>query len=398
MEIGVAFRPKGAFTTRYALIFIFRRFDMLRVKDVIRFFEVLAPPHLAEDWDEVGLQIGDPDRPLDTVLLALDPSLEALLKTKSLEAQLMVTHHPLFFKPLKRLHYHDPVTQFVKLALEHDIAVFSAHTNLDATSGGVNDVLASVLEIEVQDILSEDPVERMAKLVIFIPEESLNPLRQAIFSAGGGRIGKYSGCSFNLPGTGTYTPVEGALPFEGEVGVTSEVDEVRVEVLVPRDRIPEVLAKAREVHPYEEMAYDVIPLLNPTHSGGTGRLGKLPEPMTLEHLALRVSNRLGLERIKFVGDRLKPIRIVALCGGSGASLYPYALRKSADVFITGEFTHHQALEASARGLALLDVGHFASERPVLDELSIILERQFKPLLPKFRAVVFQEEKDVFQYI
>ncbi|MBI4775291.1 MAG: Nif3-like dinuclear metal center hexameric protein [Deltaproteobacteria bacterium] len=371
---------------------------MLRVKDVIGFLEVLAPPHLAEDWDEVGLQIGDPDRSLDSVLLALDPSLEALHKAKSLEFQLIVTHHPLFFKPLKRLHYHDPVTQFVKLALEHDIAVFSAHTNLDATSGGVNDVLARLLGIEVQDVLAEEPSERMAKLVVFVPGDFQNLLRQAIFSAGGGRIGKYSGCSFNLPGAGTYTPMEGAAPFEGKVGVTSEADEVRIEVLVPRDRIREAVAKAREVHPYEEMAYDVIPLLNPTHSGGTGRWGKLSEPTTLEHLARRISERLGLERIKCVGDRLKPIRTVALCGGSGASLYPHALRKGADVFITGEFTYHQALEASARGLALLDVGHFASERPVLNELSVILDRRFRPLLPEFRAVVFQEEKDVFQYI
>ena len=371
---------------------------MLRIQDVIGFLEDWAPPHLAEDWDEVGLQIGDPDRSLNSVLLSLDPSLEALHKAKSLEVQLLVTHHPLFFKPLKRLLYQDPLTQFVKLALEHDVAVFSAHTNLDATSGGVNDALARVLEIEVQDVLLEEPVERMAKLVIFTPEEFLNPVRQAVFSAGGGRMGHYSGCSFNLPGTGTYTPMEGALPFEGKVGVMNEALEVRVEVLVPRERIREIVAKVREVHPYEEMAYDVVPLLNPTHSGGVGRLGKLPEPMTLDQLAPMVSDRLGLERIKVVGDRLKPIQIVALCGGSGASLYPHALGKGADLFITGEFTYHQALEASARGLALLDVGHFASERPVLNELSVVLERRFKPLQPEFNAVVFQEEKDVFQYI
>ncbi len=370
---------------------------MVRIRDIVNFFEEWAPAHTAEEWDSVGLHIGDPEWEVSSVLLALDPTGDALQKAVETRSGLLFTHHPLFFKPIKNLVFGNPATTLVETALRHQVAVYCAHTNLDAAMGGVNDVLASLLDIRVEGDLSESPPDRMCKVVVFVPPDHLEKVRSAIFEAGGGVIGKYSGCSFNLQGTGTYLPEEGTRPYSGRVGRREETDEVRVEVVAPRDRVEGIIRKTREVHPYEEPAYDVYPLMNPTHRGGMGRIGRLPEPMAMKSFAEKVRGRLGLNRIKVAGDPEKRIEKVAVCGGSGGSLLGHAFRHQADAFISGEFGYHQALDAVAQGLTLIDTGHFPSEKPVLEEVKRRLESRFSGNDGNLAVQVFHEEKDVFYF-
>jgi len=369
---------------------------MLRIQEIIDVLDEWAPSHLAEDWDSVGLQIGDPEWRVSGVVVALDPSEKALRQAALLKAGLLVTHHPLFFTPIKRLITSDLTARLVQFALQNRIAIFSAHTNLDHVFGGVNDCLAERLALQVTGVLQDSPIERMAKLVLYVPPEHADALRRAVFEEGGGIIGNYTGCSFNMQGTGTFSPQKGASPYRGEAGGMEHIREVRVEVLVHRSAIERIIQAAREAHPYEEMAYDAIPVLNPTHRGGMGRVGLLQSPTELRQFARQVAQYLGIDRIRIAGDPGKTIRTAALCAGAGASLLPQALRKGVDVFISGEFTYHQAHEALAHGTALLDTGHFHSERPVLQAIAARIENRFKPALPDFRVAVLQEV-DVFFY-
>jgi hypothetical protein len=236
----------------------------------------------------------------------------------------------------------------------------------------------------------------MAKLIVFAPVGAEEKVRNALFSAQAGVIGRYSHCSFALHGEGSYQPMEGSEPYVGEVGKLEKTEEFRLEVILPRASVQTVLARLKKVHPYEEVAYDVYPLLNPTHRGGMGRLGTLPEPMTLDDLLEIIKKKIGLRHVKFVGDRSKRVQKVALCGGAGSSLWEKAFQAGADVYISGEFRYHEALAAQAKGLSLVDVGHFASEFPGVRALGRRL-RMWLSQQQEISVHIFDGEMDVFEY-
>jgi len=342
------------------------------------------------------LQVGDPSWEITGILLALNPSPEALEEARRRQANLVITHHPLLFKPLKQISIRNQVSQTINLSLTAQTAVFCAHTNWDGVWGGVNDTLAGLLDIKVEGCLEEGPLERMCKVVVFTPSEAVDSVREALFDADTGVIGRYTHCSFASPGQGSFFGEEGSNPAVGVRGRVETADEARLEVIAPRSAVSQLLSRIKSVHPYEEVAYDVYPLLNPTRRGGMGRYGTLNTPRNLGELLKLIKDALELETIKYVGDPERNIRTVALCGGAGSSLWRKALQTGADVYISGEFRYHEALEAHSEGLALVDTGHFASEFPAMKALLQRIELGFAER-EKIKISLFDAEKDIFEY-
>jgi len=339
-----------------------------RIQDLVGLVHKLYAPELAEDWDNVGLQVGDPGAPLDRVLVALDPCFSALEAARDSGAQALVTHHPLLFHPVKRLTPEDAVGKAIWTAVRSGVAVVCAHTNLDSAVDGLNSWLAVQLGLQQSTPLQPSAGDYL-KLVVYVPAGHEQGLAEALFSAGAGKIGAYDQCSFRSRGMGTFRAGEGPRPFIGKVGDREEVEELRLETIVPRRRLPGVLEKMHKVHPYEEVAYDLVPLQNHVAGAGLGRIGRLEQALTLDVFAARVKEVLDCDHLRLTGDGSRTVHKVALCGGSGAGLLQTAHRQGADVLVTGDVKYHDARQAEEFGIALVDAGHFATEKIMIDKVA-----------------------------
>ena len=339
-----------------------------RVQDLLGVVHGLFPPELAEEWDNVGLQVGDPAASVERVLVALDPGADAVAVACAREAQLLVTHHPLLFKPLRRLTPEEPVGHVVWQAVRGGVAIIAAHTNLDRAADGLNRWLAQRLQLAAVEPL-QPAAGRLLKLVVYVPATHAEAVADALFAGGAGQIGGYDHCSFQTAGTGTFRPGPGTKPFTGTTGQRERVEEVRLETVVPQRRLARVLERLFKAHPYEEVAYDLVPLANQLPGCGLGRIGRLAEPLALEDLAERLKVALGCPYVRLVGRPALTVAKVAVCGGSGAGLIQEARRQGADVLVTGDVKYHEARQAEQLGLALIDAGHFATERLVAGELA-----------------------------
>jgi dinuclear metal center YbgI/SA1388 family protein len=343
--------------------------------DIIRVIEALAPPHMAESWDNVGLLLGDPRADIKRVLLALDVNLDVAQEAERKGASLIVTHHPLFLKPLPDIRTDRPAGALVAYLIKNDLAVYTAHTNLDSAAGGVNTVLAERLGLSGLGVLHVTGRERCVKLAVFVPVFHADAVRDAICLADAGWIGNYSHCTFQARGTGTFLPLEGTRPYTGKHGELSRVDEARLETIVPASKLKAVLQAMLKAHPYEEPAYDLYPLENEGTPFGHGRVGDLPEPVSFGDFAGQVKEALDLDKVILGGPLSEMVRRVAVCGGSGADLYPRALGAGADVLVTGDVKYHTAQDMLAAGLKFIDAGHGGTERVVLPALRDYLAEQ-----------------------
>lgn len=345
-----------------------------RVQDLLGLLHGLYPPELAEEWDNVGLQVGDPVAPVERVLVALDAGEAALAAARELGAQALVTHHPLLFKPLRRLSPEDPAGRVVWQAVRDGVAVLSAHTNLDVAADGLNRWLAERLSLHEQEPL-QHAAGSLLKLVVYVPEDHATAVSEALFAAGAGQIGGYDRCSFRAAGIGTFRPGADCTPYLGTPGRHEEVAEIRLETVVPQRRLARVLEKLLKAHPYEEVAYDLLPLANLLPDTGLGRLGRLAEPLALAEFAERVKAALGCTTLRMVGEPAGRVGKVAVCGGSGARLLHEARRRGAEVLVTGDVSYHDARLAESLGLGVLDAGHFATEAIAVGELADRLHRE-----------------------
>lgn len=345
----------------------------VRIQDLVGLIHSLFPPSLAEEWDNCGLQIGDPAAEVRRVLVALDPSEAALAQAVESGAELLLTHHPLLLRPLRNVTPADETGRVVLAAARRQVAILSAHTNLDRAAGGLNDWLAVRLGLSACQPLAAE-VADLLKLVVFVPEGHEEVIAEALFTAGAGHVGRYDRCSFRNSGTGTFRPGAGSSPFIGSVGKTEQASELRLETILPRALVNKALDKLRRVHPYEEVAFDLIPLANRRTDVGLGRIGRLAEPCSLEVFADRIKCALGCRYLRMAGHPAEQVAKVAVCGGSGASLVSAAARQGADVLVTGDVKFHQARLAESLGLALVDAGHFATERLVVPELAALVGR------------------------
>ena len=342
---------------------------MTLVRDVIEAVEGLAPTSLAEDWDNVGLQVGDRNAEVARVLVALTPLPEVFEEAEETGADLLLFHHPLIFRPLKGVDTASYPGDLAARAIRGNIAVHAAHTNYDAAPGGVSVALAEALRL-TGSLKIVVPRGAMKKLVVFVPEENADAMADALTEAGAGRIGDYTHCTFRSPGTGTFFGGEGTEPYAGEKGRLERVRELRLETVVPAHLVRGAVAAIRASHPYEEPAFDVYPVDGHPEGCGYGRLGRLPEPLSPEEFAGHVSDSLGFP-VRLVSDPTpgRPVESVAVLGGSGGSFLAQAAASGADAYVTGDLSYHDALLAESMGLVAVDAGHAPTELPSLAPLA-----------------------------
>ena len=342
---------------------------MTLVRDVIEAIEGLAPASLAEEWDNVGLQVGDPDAEVTRVLIALTPLPEVFEEAEETGTDFLLFHHPLIFRPLGSVNTASYPGDLVARAIRGNIAVHAAHTNYDAAPGGVSVALAEALGL-VGPLEVVVPEGSMKKIVVFVPEEDADAMADALTGAGAGVIGDYTHCTFRSPGTGTFFGGEGTDPYAGEKGRLERVRELRLETVVPAHLVRGAVAAIRASHPYEEPAFDVYPVDGHPEGCGYGRVGRLPEPLLPEEFSGHVSDSLGFP-VRLVSDP-EPGRLVervAVLGGSGGSFIPQAAASGAGAYVTGDLSYHDALLAESSGIVAVDAGHAPTELPSLAPLA-----------------------------
>jgi dinuclear metal center YbgI/SA1388 family protein len=321
------------------------------------------PPSHAYEWDNVGLQVGDPAWPVARVLVSLDVTSAVLDEAAEEEGTLVLAHHPLLFRPLATL---TPSTASGRLALraaQAGIAVAAAHTNLDVTQdgAGTSDPVARVLDLQATRPLDTPLTDgKRCKLITFVPTEAIDAVLDGVSAAGAGRIGEYERCAFRVRGTGTFRPLDGADPYSGQVGEVALEEEDRVEIELPTRIAGEVVRALIAAHPYEEVAYDLVPMYDGAEVG-LGIVGDLPTAQPLEAVAAAIREHLPAPHLRFAGDPDREVRRVAVVGGAGDSHIGAAMAAGADVYVTGDLRHHVTLDAVEQGLALIDAGHHATE-------------------------------------
>lgn len=351
---------------------------MITVRDVMEVMEKWAPSSLAESWDNPGLLTGDPDDPVRTVLITLDVTEESLEAAIDATASLIISHHPPIFKPLSSLSGSSLSARVIRKAVCRGISLFTAHTNLDKVPGGVSHAAAESLGVKVFSPLVPGRSD-MVKFVTFSPPAHTNSIREAAGAAGAGIIGEYSLCSFTARGTGTYIPSSSSRPFSGESSRLSREKEDRIEMIAPAALIERVVNAVRNVHPYEEMAYDVIPLSHSRSPFGYGVIGELATPMDSSTFACHVARSLGVETLSISGNDGRAIHKAAVMGGSGGSFIRDAVARGADAYITGDLGYHDFLEADG-SILLIDATHRATELPVLRAVERRLAASLSPEL------------------
>ncbi len=339
------------------------------VSDIIKIVEEIAPLRLSEKWDNSGLQVGDKDHAVRRVVIALDPRPDVVAYACSVNADLLITHHPLIFKPLKSIDFATPVGKIIKLALENRLAIYSAHTNFDSAGSGLNEILAARMGLKGVAVLCKPEVRKKCKLVFYVPTEQKNKLLKALFETTAGMIGDYTCCSFLSEGHGTYKPGGTSLPFKGKSGTVECAEEVRIETIIEASDVDTVVRHLKKNHPYETMAYDIYPLTGGEVTAGLGRVGMLAEPLTLQAFSEHVKKVLDIDWLKIAGDKKMIVKKVALCTGSGASLMNEFFASGADVYVSGDLHFHDALTVEEKGLGLVDAGHFATEILIAESLT-----------------------------
>ena len=339
------------------------------VADVVDALHAIAPRELAEAWDNVGLLVGDPAAPCRRVLVALEADTPLVRRAARGGAQLVVSHHPAFLKPLPHVTANETAGLVVLEAARHRVALAAAHTNYDVVPGGVNDVLADLLGLQATEPLAPCDRDAQAKIVVFTPAGDLEAVTRALTEAGAGAIGQYRDCTFRTPGTGTFRGLDGAHPAIGQVGRREEVEEWRLEALVPLALAERAAAAVRQAHSYEEPAIDVYPLGGGRRGVGLGRVGHLPRPMPARALVGIIKQRLGVERVRVVGSLGRRVERVGVLGGGGGRYVDDAIRAGCQLFLTGDVSHHQALAAQTAGIVVVDAGHAATEAPAVAALA-----------------------------
>jgi dinuclear metal center YbgI/SA1388 family protein len=367
----------------------------MTVNDIGTIIEAWAPKGLAWERDNVGLQIGNGHHRVKKILLALDCSNDVIREAKNKKVDLIITHHPILFQPLKSLTTQNKIGSMVLELSSSKIAVYSAHTNVDYTMFGVSAVLAETLGLNNVSVLLPHK-EIQNKIVVFVPHEHAENVMKAMAEAGAGVIGKYEYCSFRTEGTGTFRGTTNATPYIGKAGTLEQVQEVRLEMIVPQWKIHHVITAMKTAHPYEEVAYDVYPLSNESLQYGAGAIGELKRPMTLASFIGRIKRKLHARAIRCSSNPPATIRRVAVCGGSGSDLLSEALRQQADAFVTADVKYHTFHEAE-NVIALIDAGHYETEFPILKKLAGYLTNECSARGERIEVIISQQQRNPIQY-
>ncbi len=365
----------------------------MKLSRLVKLFETFVPSSFAESFDNVGLICGDPGQNIRRILVAVDLTPAVLAEARKHRTQMVLTHHPPIFQKISRLINRPSQAGLIYQAIGANIALYAMHTNLDAIEGGTNNVLADILGITAD--LRPVRLSRTGsnyKLVVFVPVESVDPLSEALFAAGAGRIGhqhRYRECSFASGGVGTFHGDESTSPALGRPGRREYVQELRLETIVPARDLPAVLSALRTAHPYEEPAYDLIPLEPFDDRVGMGRVGKLTRAVTAATLLKRIKAGLAIKSLRLIGSDKPKVSIAAVVAGSLSDLMPDVISSGAEFLLTGEIKHHDALLAAQNNLTVAAVGHWSSERPGL----VQLVRQLNAALKTTEVILSTADSD-----
>lgn len=356
----------------------------VKIQDVTDYLESLAPLPLQESYDNAGLLTGDRVSQVKSVLVTLDCTEEVIDEAITLGSNLIIAHHPIIFKGLKKLTGSNYVERTVLKAVRNEIAIYAIHTNLDNVREGVNKKFAEKLGLKNTRIL-RPRVDALMKLETFIPKENADAVIRRLHEAGAGNVGNYSNCSFQVTGTGSFRPGPGTHPRIGSEGQQEFVEEVQVEMLFPAYLQRPILAALHEVHPYEEPAYFIHELSHENQEVGSGMIGTLDKPLELPVFLQRLRNTMNLKTFRYTPLPGKLIRQVAVCGGAGSFLLPDAVRAGADAFISADFKYHEFFESNGQ-IVIADVGHYESEVATKELLGGILSEKFTTFAVNFSKI------------
>ncbi len=363
----------------------------MKLQQLTNFLDRFAPPAYQEDFDNSGLLVGEPDTELNGVLVTLDCTEAIVDEAIDRGANAIVAHHPIIFGSLKSLTGKDHVERTVMKALRNNVAIYATHTDLDKVRHGVNAKFAEKLGLENLRVL-RPMKEHLLKLVLFCPTQSADEVRQAIFNAGAGSIGDYSQCSFNLEGFGTFKAGEESTPYVGTIGEEHRETELRLETVLPAHLQGRVVHAMKEAHPYEEVAYDLYPIVNEDPINGFGMLGELPEGIEEKAFLELLKERMGTGCIRHTPLLGSKVRRVAICGGAGRFLMKDAMKAGADAFVTADMKYHEFFDAEGK-LLLADIGHYESEKYTVELLSEALQAEF----PKFAVLASEVNTNPVNY-
>lgn len=342
--------------------------------ELINYLEKQAPLAYQEGYDNSGLIVGTYNKEIKRGLISLDCTEEVVDEAVGADCDIIISHHPIVFKGLKKFNGNSYVERVVMKAIKHDIAIYAAHTNLDNVNHGVNRKIAEKLKLsDCSILLPKDDV--LHKLAVFVPKSHAEALREALFQAGAGFIGNYSECSFNIGGIGTFKAGDGTNPYVENLGERHREEEEKVEVIYPKHVERKVLVAMYEAHPYEEVAYDIYKLQNKHSQVGSGMIGSTQEALEeLDFLAF-VKENLGTRVIRHTNLSGKKIQRIAVCGGAGGFLLSHAIRMGADAFVTADYKYHEFFDAEGK-ILIADVGHFESEQFTQELLLEIIQKKF----------------------
>lgn len=347
-----------------------------RLKQVADAIEKIAPLALAQDWDNVGLLVGDENKNIKNILLTIDITCAVVEEAKKHKTDLILSYHPVIWDGLKSITTSTETAHIVEL-IRSKISVFSIHTAFDVAAGGVNDQLAEIVGIETPKPIGdyvENPQGSHFKVVVFVPTDAINDVAEAMFSAGAGSIGNYSKCSFRSEGQGTFLPMQGAKPAIGSRGKLEKVNEIKLESIVPESKVPAVVAAMRNAHPYEMPAFDVFRHYDLEGKLGLGRVGKLKKPRSMASIIENIKQVTGVKAIGIVGKEKRTVKKAAVCAGSCGKLISSVIAENCDLYLTGELKHHQALAAQEANLTCICLSHTVSERFALKNLAKSLKK------------------------
>ena len=356
----------------------------MKLSQLTTYLETIAPLHYQEDYDNAGLIVGQPDKEVMQALISLDCTEDVVDEAIATNCEVIISHHPIVFKGLKKFNGKTYVERVVEKAIRHNIALYAIHTNLDSVLDGVNARICDTLGITNRHILS--PKQNiLKKLVTYVPLSHADQVRNALFVAGAGNIGNYTETSFNTEGSGTFKANEDANPYVGEAGVRHTESEIKIETIYPLNLESKVLMALILAHPYEEVAYDLYSLTNQHQQVGSGMVGELDTPVNTEDFLRLIKDRMQTGVIKHTEFTGRPIKKVAVCGGSGSFLLKQAIAAGADMFITADYKYHEFFDAEGK-IVIADIGHFESEQFTQQLLQDKLQAKFPTFATRLTSV------------
>jgi len=365
--------------------------NMTTFKAICSYFEEIAPLALQESYDNSGLIVGHPEEKVTGILVSLDCTEAVVAEAIQKNCNLIVCHHPIVFSGLKKLNGNNYVEKVVIKAIRNQVGILALHTNLDNVFQGVNQVFAAKIGLSNCKILK--PISgNVIHLSVFVPAANAEALKQGLFDAGAGHIGNYDQCAFQTNGTGSFRPLENSNPFSGQKGKTEIIEELKIEVVFQKHLKNKVLAALYKNHPYEEVAYQCIELLNPNQTIGSGMIGELNQVLTVSEFLKHLKTSMKLEMIRFTNFEEKPIKKVAVCGGAGSFLLKEAIAQGADAFVSADFKYHEFFDVQDR-LLIADIGHFESEKYTKDLISDLIIKKF----PNFAVLLSQTNTNPVNY-